>query len=214
MRGAWCFVVLGLVAACRSKGGPPAEPVDAGLAARLARPPPPAPPRDHGQELIVEGCLSCHTEEILRQQRLSAAQWEKVVKKMAGWGANVSSDDLPVVSAYLATHYGPDAGTYEVGYIGPAQADREIAPLDDGSFAGGTADRGGSIYATRCASCHGADARGQVGVNLVDRPLLYRAADFARTLRDGRAKMPAQPSTTDGEVADLLAHLRRLHPAR
>jgi cytochrome c1 len=170
-------------------------------------------PDDRGSGMVAEACLSCHSDEMLRQQRLTPAQWEKVVKKMAGWGANLAVDDVPLVAAYLAAHYGPDAGTYQVASVLAASAMREIAPLDDGPFAEGSADRGGSLYAARCAACHGADARGQMGVNLVDRPLLYRAADFAQTLRQGRAKMPAQPSTTDAEVADLLAHLRRVRPA-
>jgi len=36
----------------------------------------------------------------------------------------------------------------------------------------------------------------------------------ALTVRDGRAKTPAQPSTPEGEVADILAHLRRVRGAR
>jgi hypothetical protein len=46
-------------------------------------------------------------------------------------------------------------------------------------------------------------------VILVDRPVLYRAADLAETVRRGRGKMPPIPMT-DAEVADVLAHLRRL----
>jgi mono/diheme cytochrome c family protein len=169
---------------------------------------------DRGAELVAANCQACHTEEMLRQQRLTATQWEKVVKKMAGWGANVDADDLPVVARYLGVEYGPDAGSYQPPVVAAALVSRETAPLEDGVFAGGNVARGGSLFAARCAPCHGADARGQIGVNLVDRPLLYRAADFAKTVRDGRAKMPAQPATSDGEVSDLLAHLRTLRPAR
>ena len=36
----------------------------------------------------------------------------------------------------------------------------------------------------------------------------------ALTVRDGRAKTPAQPSPTEGDVADILAHVRRVRAAR
>ena len=210
-RTAW-IAALTLVGACRAKDGKPSS----GDAASLS-PLPSASTSvstERGPELVAQTCLACHTEEILREQRLTATQWEKVVKKMAGWGATLAADDVPIVTAYLSASYGVDAGAYQVATFSAVEAEREIAPLDDGPFAAGHAERGGSLYAARCASCHGADARGQVGVNLVDRPLLYRAADFARAVRDGRAKMPAQPQTTDGEVADLLAHLRGVRPSR
>lgn len=212
MRRGWLIAALALAGACHAKERVRAE-ADAGSAA-----PSPsasaAEPSDRPPELVAAACLACHSEEILRQQRLTAAQWEKVVKKMAGWGANLTADEVPVVSAYLAASYGLDAGTYEVATIFADEAARQMAPLDDGPFREGSEERGGSLYAARCASCHGADARGQLGVNLVDRPLLYRAADFANTILRGRPKMPAQPQTTEGEVADLLAYLRRAHVAR
>ena len=213
MRRTWCLALLTVVGACRWKGGALSDRGDAPSIASAAASSV-AVQSDRGRALVAEACLSCHSDEMLRQQRLTPAQWEKVVKKMAGWGAAIEADDLPVVCAYLAASYGRDAGAYEVGAIAAAAAAHEIAPSDDGAFAEGSAERGGTLYAARCAACHGADARGQIGVNLVDRPLLYRAATFAATLRGGRAKMPAQPDTTNGEIADILAHLRRLRPAQ
>lgn len=213
MRRASPIALLALACACRAKDGK-VEPRADALALAPSTSASASVPTDRGPQIVAEACLACHSDEMLRQQRLTAAQWEKVVKKMAGWGANVAGDDVPVVSAYLTTNYGLDAGPYQVEIIAAAEAPREIAPTEDGAFEGGNADRGGSLYGARCASCHGADARGTIGVNLVDRPLLYRAMDFAQVINRGRPKMPAQPSTTTGEVADLLAHLRRLRPAR
>ena len=211
MRRTSCLALSLLVSACRSKGGAPADRGDGATAAAASSV---AVQSDRGPALVAEACLACHSQELLHQQRLTPAQWEKVVKKMAGWGATVAADDVPIVSAYLAARYGLDAGTYEVGAISAELAVQEIAPADDGPFAQGNVERGGALYVARCAPCHGADARGIIGVNLVDRPLLYQAASFAATLRSGRAKMPAQPDTTNGEVADLLTHLRHLRPAQ
>ena len=52
--------------------------------ARLA-----ALPAGPGREIAAKACLSCHSSDILRQQRLTEAQWAASVKKMIGWGADV-----------------------------------------------------------------------------------------------------------------------------
>jgi mono/diheme cytochrome c family protein len=201
-----------LTAACRSREGKVDARGDAWAAASASAVPSASAAMfrslDRGAWLVAEACLSCHSDEMLRQQRLLPGQWEKVVKKMAGWGANLDADDAPIVTAYLAASYGPDAGAFQPETIAASFALRETAAMDDGAFAEGRAERGGTLFAARCAACHGVDARGQIGVNLVDRPLLGRAADFAHTIHEGRAKMPAQPNTTTEEIADLLAYLR------
>jgi len=61
--------------------------------------------------------------------------------------------------------------------------------------------------------CHGADGRGSVqGTNLVDRPLLYRASEFAEAVQRGRGRMPAFTLYKDQEIGALLAYLRPLRP--
>jgi mono/diheme cytochrome c family protein len=195
-----------LVAACRER--------PQGSAARRASDAAPAVPAfvrpvADGKQLVADDCLMCHREEMLRQQRLTVEQWAKVVKKMSGWGAPIEPDDAPSLVAYLAARYGPDAGPFVPSRVTSEQAVAELAPLDDGPFAGGDAARGGALFASTCSSCHGPAARGQVGVNLVDRPILRRASDVAAMVRGGRGRMLAMPRTTDAEIADLLAYLRR-----
>lgn len=163
--------------------------------------------------LIVDDCLSCHTEEMIAQQRLTPTQWGAVVKKMHGWGAPVEPDNIDALVAYLAATYGPSAGPYRVDTLSPAEAAAAVAPQPDGPFAGGDAKRGATTYHELCATCHADDARGAaLGVCLADRPLLYRAADFARIVRSGRGRMPAfrEQDIPDPSVADLLGHLRTL----
>lgn len=163
--------------------------------------------------LIVDDCLSCHTEQMLAQQRLTLKQWTGVVKKMQGWGAPVEPEKLEPLAAYLASKYSLEAGPYRVPTIAPTDAAAAIAPEPDGAFAGGDAPRGAVAYHELCATCHADDAGGAaLGVRLVDRPLLYRAADFAQVVRAGRGRMPAFRSedVPDARIADVLSHLRKL----
>ena len=171
-------------------------------------------PEAAAHALIVDNCLSCHTEEMIAQQRLTQKQWEGVVKKMHGWGAAVEPENIDPLVAYLAATYGPSAGSYRVPTISAAEAAAALAPQPDGPFAGGDAKRGAVTYHELCATCHAENARGAaLGVALADRPLLYRAADFAHTIRLGRGRMPAfrEPDLPNPQLADLLAHLRTLH---
>lgn len=52
-------------------------------------------------------CLACHDEDVISQQRLTRAQWEAEINKMAGWGAKVADQDRRALLDYLAGRYGP-----------------------------------------------------------------------------------------------------------
>jgi mono/diheme cytochrome c family protein len=197
-------ILLAGTMAC-TKSAPPSPAVDAAAPTGSTA----AVPLD-GATLVTTACRSCHTEEMLAQQRLSKEKWAATVKKMAGWGANLDPPDTDALVAYLVGKYGPDAGPWEPPTIAAAEAQSALEPQEDGAYAGGDPASGEKLFGSRCAACHGVNARGGIGVNLVERPLLYRADDVARTVRNGRGKMVPLPTTTDREVADILAHLRTL----
>jgi mono/diheme cytochrome c family protein len=161
------------------------------------------------QGVIVNDCLACHVEELLVQQRLTATQWAAVVKKMQGWGSLVEPSNAELLGAFLSARYGVDAPPYDVPTVSASAAAEALAPLPDGPFAGGETTKGEALYKEACASCHGADARGTAtGTKLADRPLLYRAAEFAEAIKRGRGRMPAFPLYKDPEIGALLAYLR------
>lgn len=210
LRLALTIAVGALSMACENKPTPPAptrSTTDAAAAASAAKS---SPAVVDAKPIIAGACLSCHTEEMLAQQRLSKDKWAATVKKMAGWGANLDPLETDTLVTYLADKYGPDAGAWEPETISAADAKKALDPQEDGVFAGGTADTGKQLYVERCSACHGPDGRGGLGVNLVERPMLYRAADLGGIVRRGRGKMTPLPNMTDREIADVLAHLRSL----
>jgi DMSO/TMAO reductase YedYZ molybdopterin-dependent catalytic subunit len=65
-------------------------------AAGANRPPvPTAPPG------FAQSCMVCHGDDVIRQQRLSAAQWDREINKMTGWGAKVGDDQRKTLIDYL-----------------------------------------------------------------------------------------------------------------
>ena len=49
----------------------------------------------------------CHDDDVIRQQRLTRAQWDREINKMTGWGAEVKDEDRDSILDYLFSNYGP-----------------------------------------------------------------------------------------------------------
>jgi hypothetical protein len=62
----------------------------------------PAPP-----PAFKNACIACHEDDVIRQQRLTRAQWDAEINKMIGWGAKVGDQDRTALLDYLAGSYGP-----------------------------------------------------------------------------------------------------------
>jgi DMSO/TMAO reductase YedYZ molybdopterin-dependent catalytic subunit len=56
---------------------------------------------------LRNACGICHDDDVIRQQRLTRAQWDREIDKMAGWGARVRDEDRAAFLEYLFTNYGP-----------------------------------------------------------------------------------------------------------
>jgi hypothetical protein len=52
-------------------------------------------------------CTTCHGEDVIRQQTLTRAQWDREINKMTGWGAQVKIDDREKFLNYLSGYFGP-----------------------------------------------------------------------------------------------------------
>ena len=62
---------------------------------------PPPPPQG-----FRERCLLCHDDDVIRQQRLTRAQWDRELNKMVGWGARVQPEDRQSLIDYLMRFQG------------------------------------------------------------------------------------------------------------
>jgi hypothetical protein len=52
-------------------------------------------------------CGACHDDDVIRQQRLTRAQWDREINKMSGWGAKVKDEDRAGLLDYLFSNFGP-----------------------------------------------------------------------------------------------------------
>jgi sulfite oxidase len=56
---------------------------------------------------LKSSCGICHEDDVIRQQRLTRAQWDREIGKMTGWGAKVRDEDRAGLLDYLFSNYGP-----------------------------------------------------------------------------------------------------------
>jgi mono/diheme cytochrome c family protein len=164
---------------------------------------------DDAHDIVTNNCLGCHAETLLSQQRLTPKQWAAVVKKMIGWGAQVEPEHVEALVSFLAARYAAGGPAFVPPRISAKEAEAAWAPQPDGAYRNGDPEKGKTLYVAACQACHGADARGTpTGMVLADRPMLYRAAEFAGVLKSGIGRMPSFASLSKAEVAGLLAFLR------
>jgi sulfite oxidase len=62
------------------------------------------PPEPDGYKAA---CFLCHDDHMMRQQRLTPAQWDREVTKMTGWGAVVKPEQRNGLLDYLSARYKP-----------------------------------------------------------------------------------------------------------
>src|SRR5258708_2758821 len=148
------------------------------LHAQPRRPAPPAPrglPDGPGKETVLRVCGStCHGPQLVSGKGYSPQGWSAVVNSMLARGAKASAEEFNEMVDYLAKNLPPRSGTPGAGGVGFIGAGLDDAHIVDEA----AAERGKSIYAAECISCHGAKARG--GPDGV--PAAQRGADLIRSL--------------------------------
>jgi mono/diheme cytochrome c family protein len=164
-----------------------------------------------GRRTFLENCLMCHSEEMTARSRLSEKQWTTELDKMVGWGAPVPPELRGPLLEYLVSQFSdpkasPVPPPEKITLANALSLVRAEGPRRDG----GDVTRGATLYAANCANCHGPEARGgDVGVCLVEKPVLLRHTDYHQVVSEGRFRMPGFRAVLkpDQEV-DILAWLR------
>lgn len=172
--------------------------------------------RELSQRAVRENCMICHSDDLIRSQRLTPKQWKAEVEKMVGWGSPLPTELQAPLIEYLSAEYSTDAPPAAVEQETLRQltkANRTVSPLH---LPKGDAGRGKALYDTNCANCHGPDAQGaELGPNLVEKPVLLSETAYSDVVRKGRGRMPGfAPLINPTAEADILTWLqqRRYQP--
>jgi hypothetical protein len=56
-------------------------------------------------QVYKTACFSCHDDQMMRQQVLTRAQWDREVTKMANWGAPVKPEQRNELLDFLASRF-------------------------------------------------------------------------------------------------------------
>jgi mono/diheme cytochrome c family protein len=119
----------------------------------------------------------------------------------------LSDIDVEKIASYFADKYPPgtptdDSKRLELSYDPSAS----IAP---GVMKAGHPKRGGKLFKTHCANCHGADGSGKVGPVLKGRALTN--ATFWAAVINGKRNMPAfKDLLVPAQIVDIRAWLEQI----
>ncbi|HET6599539.1 MAG TPA: cytochrome c [Burkholderiaceae bacterium] len=169
-------------------------------------------PEGPGANLVYAKCQTCHDlQYVVEGKGLLPSQWASVLASMKDYGLQISEAESQQVLQYLTTYLGPKpppASTASAASAGAPSA----APID-----------GATVYAQNCASCHGAEGRGQSSYfpPLAGNPDLAAGGGFAvRVLLNGLTgrievngqtydgSMPSFGHLSDAEIAAVANHVR------
>jgi mono/diheme cytochrome c family protein len=121
-------------------------------------------PEAPGREAFAAACLSCHsTTYITMQPPLSAAKWEESVIKMTKvYAAPIAAEQIPQIVQYLMAT--KEAGSREMQetrtLTPPSNSAAPVMLARDAERRKADLKRGEALFATNCASCHGATGAG------------------------------------------------------
>ena len=115
---------------------------------------------------------------------------------------------------FLSAEYPADAPPARLDRLTSARPRRTIrARPVGGSRSSGDAVRGGRLTLKNCANCHGPDGQGaELGPNLVEKPVLWRKADYREVVREGRGRMPGFATALDDSAEQRHPRLAPFAP--
>jgi mono/diheme cytochrome c family protein len=170
-------------------------------------------PQGPGVDVVYAQCRTCHDLQYVRDAKgLLPAQWKAVIASMRDYGYTPPPGVEAQLLAYLTTYLGPNPPPAAAPAATPAAG----VPL--------AAPDAAALYASNCATCHGAEGRGQPGYFpplagnpdvAADRLLpvlvvlngLAGPIDIAGRHYDGA--MPAFGHLADADIAAIVGYVQR-----
>jgi cytochrome c5 len=64
-------------------------------------------PDGEGKNIIEASCTGCHDAQKATGLRLSRTEWQNVISRMTGLGANLADNQIPTLVDYLSKNFGP-----------------------------------------------------------------------------------------------------------
>ena len=64
-------------------------------------------PEGEGKKLLEKRCASCHDLKSVVSLKHSQREWNELVARMVGYGAQLDSKEVNVATEYLAKYFGP-----------------------------------------------------------------------------------------------------------
>jgi mono/diheme cytochrome c family protein len=188
-------------------------------------------PAGQGRDTFAVACLACHSPRYVAiQPPMTAAKWEENIRKMVKtYGALVDEAQVPIIAQYLVTTHQPgeaDAWKTLAGVAADAPVPQFFVASDEVKNAAGHDEafqRGRTLYASHCATCHGAEGRGDGASAATMLPRAtdltahhYSAMALSTALWNGipGTAMPAYRALPVDDLRALATFVRELSPAR
>lgn len=163
-------------------------------------------PEGPGANLVYAKCQTCHDlQYVVDAKGLLPAQWKSVLASMQDYGLEVGDQEKSEILKYLTTYLGPN----------PPPAAKPAART-------GEVD-GKTVFQQNCATCHGADGKGQPGYfpPLAGNPDLLKDGVFPVLVvlngisgpitvegRSYNGSMPAFAHLSDADIAAVVNYIR------
>jgi mono/diheme cytochrome c family protein len=133
----------------------------------------PALPDAPGRDVVQRVCGACHPATIVLGHGMTREGWGQTVASMITRGAKGSPEDFTTVTDYLVKNLPPSQGTTAPGRPQRRRGGLPAGPSDKQVVDTEAANRGKTLFAGDCGSCHGMLARGgQGGSDLVRSSLV------------------------------------------
>jgi mono/diheme cytochrome c family protein len=193
----FAVALAGMVTVAAGRQAPPSPPPGGSLSFAL--------PEGEGRSLVTRACGGCHEPSLVMFTREDEEGWKVIVNDMVARGAKATSEEIKVMSGYLAAHFNRQSKFAPLKYVGAAGDEAQL-------FAAGK-----EIYGTLCVICHQADGRGRdkiapalVGSQFVLGPPAIVVRIMLHGKRGPTNVMPALGSLmTDEQIAAVLTYVRR-----